>query len=311
MTLKKLFVTLALSAIVLLQGCASTASSNASNMASDRGGADPFEHMNRVTASFNAGLDKLLVKPLAQAYKFVTPPPLQMMVGNFFGNLSDLWTGTNNLLQGKPKAAVSDFTRFTLNTVWGLLGLVDVATDLGLEKHNEDFGQTLGVWGVSPGPYLVLPVLGPSSIRDAAGLIPDSFASPLRSIKHTNTRYSFLAMRAVDTRAGFLSAERFMDSASLDDYAFFRNGFFQRRFSQVYDGNPPEQAAPKYEDDDADQKKDEKKPSVKLIDAVVGSVVGSTVGPVLAPTADQGAGLAPDLLDHPFGKVVGEKHLTE
>ena len=245
MILNKLLISTAFVVGVFLQGCASTGSPNASNMASDRGGSDPFESMNRVTARFNARLDSALVKPVAQAYKYVTPPPLRMMVGNFFGNLSDLWTGTNNLLQGKPKNAASDFTRFTLNTVWGLLGLVDIATDLGLQKHNEDFGQTLGVWGVSPGPYLVLPVLGPSSVRDTVGLIPDSLASPLRSIKHQNTYYSFLGVRVVDTRAGFLSAERIMDSASLDDYAFFRNGFFQRRFSQVYDGNPPEQAVPK------------------------------------------------------------------
>jgi phospholipid-binding lipoprotein MlaA len=269
MILKRLIVIATLVVGVLLQGCASTASPNASNMASDRGGSDPFESMNRVTASFNAGLDAMLVKPAAQAYKFVTPPPIRMMVGNFFGNLSDLWTGTNNLLQGKPKAAVSDFTRFTLNTVWGLLGLVDIASDLGLEKHNEDFGQTLGVWGVSPGPYLVLPILGPSSVRDTAGLIPDSFASPLRSIKHQSTYYSFLGARAIDTRAGFLSAERFMDSASLDDYAFFRNGFFQRRFSQIYDGNPPEQAVPKYDDDEKDDKKPDVKATEKLVDKML------------------------------------------
>jgi phospholipid-binding lipoprotein MlaA len=258
----------------LLQGCASTATPNASNMASDRGGSDPFESVNRVTAAFNGGLDSFLVKPVAKTYKFITPGPIQMMVSNFFGNLSDVWTGANNVLQGKPKEAVSDFTRFTLNTVWGLLGLVDVASDLGLEKHNEDFGQTLGVWGVSPGPYLVLPVLGPSSVRDTAGLIPDSFASPLRKVTHSNARYGLYGLRAVDTRAGFLSAERFMDSASLDDYAFFRNGFFQRRYSQVYDGNPPEQSAPKYDDDEKDEKngkdgkdgKDAKKPGAILIE---------------------------------------------
>jgi phospholipid-binding lipoprotein MlaA len=273
MNLKRLIAATAIMGMVLIQGCASTGSLNASNMASDRGGADPFESVNRVTAAFNAGLDAALVKPLAQAYKFVTPPPIRMMVGNFFGNLSDLWTGTNNLLQGKPKNAVSDFTRFTVNTVWGLLGLVDIASDLGLEKHNEDFGQTLGVWGVPPGPYVVLPILGPSSVRDTAGLIPDSLASPLRSIKHQSTYYSFLGTRAIDTRAGFLSAERFMDSASLDDYAFFRNGFFQRRFSQVYDGNPPEQAVPKYEDDE----KDDKKPDVKAIDKLVDKMLESEI----------------------------------
>jgi phospholipid-binding lipoprotein MlaA len=261
MILKKTIIVGVLLGSVFLQGCASTASG--------RGGSDPFESVNRVTASFNAGLDTVLVKPAAKAYKFVIPQPIQMMVGNFFGNLNDLWTGANNVLQGKPKAAVSDFSRFTLNTVWGFLGLVDVATDIGLEKHNEDFGQTLGVWGVSPGPYLVLPVLGPSSVRDTAGLIPDSFASPIRYIKSSNTQYSLYGLRAIDTRAGFLSAERFMDSASLDDYAFFRNGFFQRRYSQIYDGNPPEQAAPKYDDDE----KDEKKPLPKSIESFTEPVV--------------------------------------
>jgi phospholipid-binding lipoprotein MlaA len=291
MNLKRLIAAIAITVVVLLQGCASTASPNASNMASDRGGSDPFESMNRVTSTFNAGIDAALVKPLAQAYKFVTPPPIRMMVGNFFGNLNDLWTGANNLLQGKPKNAVSDFTRFTVNTVWGLLGLVDIASDLGLEKHNEDFGQTLGVWGVSPGPYLVLPILGPSSVRDTAGLIPDSLASPLRSIKHQSTYYSFLGTRAIDTRAGFLSAERFIDSASLDDYAFFRNGFFQRRFSQVYDGNPPEQAAPKYDDDE----KEDKKPGIKAIEKLVDKMLENEIE------------RATSLL----GENVADKHLSE
>jgi phospholipid-binding lipoprotein MlaA len=295
MILKRLIVATALVVGVLLQGCASTASPNASNMASDRGGADPFESMNRVTASFNAGLDAVLVKPVAQAYQFVTPPPIRMMIGNFFGNLSDLWTGTNNLLQGKPKNAVSDFTRFTLNTVWGFLGLVDIASDLGLEKHYEDFGQTLGVWGVSPGPYLVLPILGPSSVRDTAGLIPDSLASPLRSIKHQTTYYSFLGTRAIDTRAGFLSAERFMDSASFDDYAFFRNGFFQRRYSQVYDGNPPEQPVPKYEDDEKDDKKDDKKPDAKATEKLVDKLLSDEI--------ERAASL--------LGENSAERHLSE
>jgi phospholipid-binding lipoprotein MlaA len=291
MNLKRLIAATAIAVVVVLQGCASTASPNASNMASDRGGSDPFESLNRVTSTFNAGVDAALVKPLAQVYKFVTPPPIRMMVGNFFGNLNDLWTGANNLLQGKPKNAVSDFTRFTVNTVWGLLGLVDIASDLGLEKHNEDFGQTLGVWGVSPGPYLVLPILGPSSVRDTAGLIPDSLASPLRSIKHQSTYYSFLGTRAIDTRAGFLSAERFIDSASLDDYAFFRNGFFQRRFSQVYDGNPPEQAAPKYDDDE----KEDKKPDIKAIEKLVDKMLENEIE------------RATSLL----GENVADKHLSE
>jgi phospholipid-binding lipoprotein MlaA len=278
MMLKRLIAVSLLLVSMFLQGCAFTVSPNASNMASDRGGSDPFEPMNRVTASFNSALDSVIVKPISRAYKFVTPPPIKMMIGNFFGNLSDLWTGANNILQGKPKAALSDFTRFTVNSTWGRLGLVDVATDLGLEKRYEDFGQTLGVWGISPGPYLVLPFLGPSSARDTAGLIPDSLASPLRGVKHTPTYYSLLGARVIDTRAGLLSAERFMDSASLDDYAFLRNGFFQRRFSQVYDGNPPDQAAPKYDDDDEkDDKKDEKKSTLKSNDSQVDKLIEQSI----------------------------------
>jgi phospholipid-binding lipoprotein MlaA len=288
MMLKRfLAVSVVLVGLLFQQGCASTASPNASNAGSDRGGADPFESVNRVTAVFNGSLDAFLIKPLAKAYKFATPPPLQMMVGSFFGNLSDVWTGTNNLLQGKPKAAVSDFTRFTLNTVWGLLGLVDVATDLGLEKHNEDFGQTLGVWGLSPGPYVVLPVLGPSSLRDSLGLIPDSFGSPIRKVTHSSVRFGLYGLRAIEVRAGFLSAERFMDSASVDDYAFFRNGFFQRRYSQVYDGNPPEAAAPKYDDDDKDDKKEEKKGAIKALDVKDDRLTASLTGNIFTNSEEK------------------------
>jgi phospholipid-binding lipoprotein MlaA len=234
-------------------GCATTGAAGGGM----RGGADPFEPFNRVVAAFNAGVDKVVVKPASQAYRFVTPQLIQGMVGNFFSNLDDVWVSANNLLQGKPKAALSDITRFTINTLFGFLGTVDIATELGLTKNREDFGQTLGVWGVPPGPYVMLPILGPSSARDASALILDSRAYPLGRVNDVTARYSLYGLRAIDTRAGFLLAEKFMDNAAVDDYAFLRNGFFQRRFSQIYDGNPPESAAPKY-DDDADDKAQDK-----------------------------------------------------
>jgi phospholipid-binding lipoprotein MlaA len=243
MSLRNALSAVALCLGLMLSGCSTMSMSQ-------RGGADPFESVNRVSAGFNFLADKYIVKPLAQGYQFVTPRVVQTMVSNFFGNIEDVWVGVNNLLQGKPKAALSDVTRFTINTVFGLLGTVDIASELGLVKHKEDFGQTLGVWGVPPGPYVVLPILGPSSVRDSASLIVDSQASLLGQIEQTGTKWAAYGLRAIDTRAGFLAAEKLIDSASYDDYTFFRNGFFQRRYSQVHDGNPPDEAKPKYDDDD-------------------------------------------------------------
>lgn len=239
---------LALSLSLGLSGCATTTGGGGM-----RGGADPFESFNRAVAAFNFGVDKAVVRPLSQAYRFVTPRVIQGMVGNFFSNLDDVWVSANNLMQGKPKSALSDITRFTINTVFGFLGTVDIASELGLEKNREDFGQTLGVWGVPPGPYVMLPVIGPSSARDSSALIVDSYVYPLKFVNDATVRWSMYGLRAVDTRAGLLLAEKFMDNTSFDDYSFLRNGFFQRRYSQIYDGNPPESAAPKY-DDEADDK---------------------------------------------------------
>ncbi len=242
MKLRRLFIVFA--AVFLFSGCATTDRGG-------RGGSDPLEPMNRVVSVFNGVTDKYAIKPLAQGYKFVTPQVIQQFVGNFFGNLGDVWSGVNSLLQGKPKDAVTSATRFTVNTLFGFLGTVDIATDLGLPKRPEDFGQTLAVWGVKPGPYIVLPFLGPSSLRDAGSLIVDTRASPLTYIRDDPARYGLLGLRIIDTRAGFLAAERFMDSTSFDDYTFFRNGFFQRRYSLVWDGDPPDKAKPTY-DDEAD-----------------------------------------------------------
>jgi phospholipid-binding lipoprotein MlaA len=260
MNLRHLGLGLMVAFCLSLSGCATTTVGGGM-----RGGADPFEPFNRAVAGFNAGVDKAIVKPLSQVYRFVTPRVIQGMVGNFFSNLDDVWVSANNLLQGKPKAALSDITRFTINTVFGFLGTVDIATEMGLEKNREDFGQTLGVWGVSPGPYVMLPVIGPSSLRDSSALIVDSYAYPLRFVNDATVRWSMYGLRAVDTRAGLLLAEKFMDNASFDDYSFLRNGFFQRRYSQIYDGNPPESATPKYDDEIEDKPAD--KPGIdKSID---------------------------------------------
>lgn len=234
---------LSLATVLFLEGCAVTA-------ADQRRGPDPFEPVNRSVALFNSGVDKAIVKPSAQVYYAVMPELFRGYIGNFFSNLGDVWTGTNNMLQGKPKDAFSDWSRFTINTVFGFLGALDIASEMGLGRHNEDFGQTLAVWGVKPGPFIMLPILGPSSLRDTSGLVLDTFVYPTRFITKTSTRYQLLFTRAVDTRASFLSAEHLMDNVSIDDYSFLRDGFFQRRYSQVFDGNPPESAAPKYEDDD-------------------------------------------------------------
>jgi phospholipid-binding lipoprotein MlaA len=258
MNFRPLIVCLTVSVAVFLGGCATATGGG-------RGGSDPLEPANRVVAGFNFMLDKYLVQPAAQGYKFAVPQVIQNMVGNFFSNLDDVWVGANNLMQGKPKAAFSDVSRFTINTVFGLLGTLDIASEMGLKKNREDFGQTLAVWGVPPGPYIVLPILGPSSLRDSAALILDSKAALLPyAFEDSTARIAAYGLRAIDTRAGFLSASKFIDSASYDDYTFFRNGFFQRRYSQVFDGNPPDKAAPTYDDDDEkDPPKNETKTPAK------------------------------------------------
>lgn len=220
-----------LATALLSGGCASTA-----GPASAR---DPLEPMNRTVYRFNDAVDRAVLKPVAQRYQEFVPENLRNAIGNVFGNLSDLWTAANQLLQGKPVEAVSDLSRFVINSTLGFAGLADIATPMGLEKHNEDFGQTLGRWGMPAGPYLVLPLLGPSSLRDAPSLYVDYQADPLLAIDSTASRNSLFTMRVVDTRAGLLRAERVVEGAALDRYALIRDGYLQRRRNQVYDGDPP------------------------------------------------------------------------
>jgi len=204
---------------------------------------DPLEGFNRGVFTFNDTVDKYALKPVATAYKNVLPSFVQTGVHNFFGNLSDAWSGVNNLLQGKGEAGMQDFTRFAMNSTFGLVGVLDIASPAGLPKHNEDLGQTLGHWGVPSGPYLVLPILGPSTIRDTAALPGDWYGDLWTHKRPTNVRNIGTAVKAVDTRASLLDATGLVEGAALDRYEFIRDGFLQRRESQVTDGGGKAAAA--------------------------------------------------------------------
>jgi phospholipid-binding lipoprotein MlaA len=218
---------LALGVTVMLAGCAGP------------NPRDPYEGFNRAMFTFNDTVDTYALKPVATAYKNVTPSFVQTGVSNFFGNLADAWTAINNLLQGKGQDGMSDVTRFALNSTLGIAGLFDIASEAGLPKHKEDFGQTLGTWGVSSGPYLMLPLLGPSTVRDTAALPVDISGDIWRYKEPTNVRNIGTVVRVVDQRASLLDASTLLEDAALDRYEFLRDGYLQRRESQIHpDGNP-------------------------------------------------------------------------
>ena len=201
---------------------------------------DPLEGYNRAMFSFNEGVDNAIIKPVASGYKAVMPEIARTGVTNFFSNLRDVWIGVNNILQGKVGAGASDFGRFAINSTIGILGLFDIASNAGFEKHNEDFGQTLGRWGVGSGAYVMLPILGPSSVRDGLSLLAvDWHGDPLWYVSNIPTRSELIVVRAVDSRANLLDASRLAEEAALDHYAYVRDAYLQRRRSLIYDGNPP------------------------------------------------------------------------
>ncbi|MGE0797742.1 MAG: VacJ family lipoprotein [Lautropia sp.] len=210
---------------------------------------DPLESFNRPVYQFNDALDRYALKPVAQGYRKVVPDALQLMISSFFANLGDLYTGVNNLLQAKPKAALIDVSRFVLNSTLGFAGVADIASAIGMPKHYEDFGQTLGWWGVPSGPYLVLPFFGPSTVRDAPARIVDTYGDPVAMYHDVRLRNTGLGLRLVDTRASLLDAERVVDSAALDRYSLIRDGWLQRRRNAVYDGDPPDEDEEPLEDD--------------------------------------------------------------
>ncbi len=196
--------------------------------------------MNRKVASFNELVDNAVVKPVAKGYVYVTPALVREGVGNFFSNLEEVWNTANNVLQFKGRAAAESWMRFSINSVFGLGGIFDLATDMGLERHKEDFGQTLGVWGVPTGPYLVLPLLGPSTLRDTAALPIDMQGSMLNAVPHSGDRDRLYGLGLVDKRASLLRASALLDEAALDKYTFTRDFYLDARRSAVFDGNPPE-----------------------------------------------------------------------
>ena len=215
-------------AIGLLAGCATSGNPK-----------DPIEGFNRAMFAFNEGLDTAIIKPVATGYDSVLPSPIRTGVTNFFSNIEDLFIGVNNLLQGKVPQAFSDLGRVVINTTVGLLGVIDFATDAGLEKHDEDFGQTFGRWGVGNGAYVVVPLFGPRTARDTVGLILDSAVDPVREHKPRGTRNAALVLRVVNNRANLLPADKVVEEAALDKYSYVRDAYLQRRRSLIHDGNPP------------------------------------------------------------------------
>lgn len=218
--------------LVFLTGCASTPSDY-------RDPGDPFESYNRAMYRFNDGLDRAIFKPIAKGYNAITPEPVNKGITNFFSNLADVTSAINNLLQLKMHRAVNDVGRVLVNTTLGVLGFIDVASNLNLPKTGEDFGQTLGDWGAGPGPYIVLPILGSSSGRDLIGAVVDWFTDPVYYVDDDTTRYVLRGLRMVDTRAGLLKASNVLEEAALDKYIFTRDAYLQKRRNAVYDGNPP------------------------------------------------------------------------
>ena len=209
-----------------LSGCASTPTGPLGQPSHP---SDPLESYNRAMTDFNDDLDQALLKPVATLYRDVTPQPLRAGVGNFFGNLSDAWSFVNNALQLRGREALDSLVRFNLNTVFGLGGLLDIASEAGIERQKQDFGQTLGRWGVPTGPYLVLPLLGPSTVRDTAALPVDAWGNPMSAINDIPVRNSLYVLRLVDTRARLLNASDTLDSVALDRYSLTRDVYLNLR----------------------------------------------------------------------------------
>ena len=200
---------------------------------------DPLEPMNRAVYKFNDTFDEAIAKPVATVYRDLLHVEIRNRVSNFFSNIQDIFIGVNNLLQGKLQDGVEDWARFAFNSTIGLAGIHDVASDMGIEKHNEDFGQTFGRWGAGPGPYLILPFLGSSTLRDAGGTAVDWYVAPLQHARPIALRNSLYGLYLVNTRAELIEAGNILEQAALDRYVFQRDAYLQRRLSLIYDGSPP------------------------------------------------------------------------
>lgn len=216
-------------AITVASGCASTHNDPA----------DPFEGFNRAMFAVNEGLDTVAIKPVAQGYDAVTPLPVKVGVGNFFGNIWDSWTAINNLLQGKGGDALSDVGRVLINSTIGIGGVFDVASEMGLTKHSEEFGQTLGKWGVPDGPYFYWPLIGPRTTRDTFGWMVDTYYDPVWRVDNIPLRNSLVAVRYVDLRASVLPTDKVIEEAAFDKYSYIRDAYLQHRRNEIFDGDPP------------------------------------------------------------------------
>jgi phospholipid-binding lipoprotein MlaA len=230
-----------LCALLLLAGSLAGCAASGGNPA------DPLENVNRKVFAFNDAADRYALTPVAKGYRFVLPGFVRTGIANFFSNLEDVWVSVNDVLQGKFQEGMEDATRVLFNSTFGIAGLFDFASDVGLPKRSEDFGQTLAVWGVTSGPYVVLPFFGPSTFRDGFGLLVDGRADLVyRVVDDVPLRNSIWATRAVSSRANLLDASSVLEQAALDRYSFVRDAWLQRRRDLIYDGNPPR------EKDDAD-----------------------------------------------------------
>ena len=217
-------------AILAASGCATSP---------DADPRDPLEPMNRAVYKFNDTFDEAIAKPVATVYRDLLHVEIRSRVSNFFSNIQDIFIGVNNLLQGKLQDGVEDWARFAFNSTIGLAGIHDVASDMGIEKHNEDFGQTFGRWGAGPGPYLILPFLGSSTLRDAGGTAVDWYVAPLQHARPIAVRNTLYGVYLINTRAELLEASNILEQAALDRYTFQRDAYLQRRRSLIYDGSPP------------------------------------------------------------------------
>jgi len=232
----------ALAALLLACACATPGTTGADPR-------DPWESLNRKTFAFNDAVDEALVKPTAQGYVAVTPAFLRARISAFFDNLADINTMLNDFLQGKVPQGINDTGRIVVNTTFGVAGFWDVASGLGVERRDEDFGQTLAVWGVDSGPYFVIPILGPSTARDAPARAVDTSWYWPRVIHNDTAYWSLWTLDRIRYRASLLQAESVVEQAALDRYLFIRDAWLERRRSQVYDGKPP------LEDEDEDKPK--------------------------------------------------------
>jgi phospholipid-binding lipoprotein MlaA len=229
--------------VLLVAGCATVPPNAGSNPR------DPYERFNRHVYAFNDGLDHYLLRPLAKGYVWLVPKAIRLCISSGFANMGEIRNAVNDILQAKPAGAATDTGRLVINSTLGVAGCFDVAKKMGLERRTEDFGLTLARWGAGTGPYLVLPLLGPSDLRDGVGQIPDAYTSPIGYVMPVRDRFILIGVNLIDTRAGLLDATDLIDKTALDRYQFTRDAYLQRRLSLQYEGNPP---LPKLEDDSGD-----------------------------------------------------------